>query len=52
LAKAPVPLKIAVADHPHTAAVENGSIPIEGVAAEFVNVVPQIAAYRRMVRPP
>jgi 4,5-dihydroxyphthalate decarboxylase len=43
-------LKIAVADYPHTVAVRNGSIPIEGVDAEIVTVVPQIAAFRRMVR--
>jgi 4,5-dihydroxyphthalate decarboxylase len=46
----PVPLKIAIAEFPHTKAVRDGRIPIEGVAAEFVNVVPQIAAFRRMVR--
>jgi 4,5-dihydroxyphthalate decarboxylase len=45
-----VPLKIAVADYPHTAAVKNGSIAIEGVDAEFITVQPQIAAFRRMVR--
>lgn len=45
-----VRLKIAVAEQPHTAAVINGSIPIEGVDAEFVTVQPQIAAFRRMVR--
>jgi 4,5-dihydroxyphthalate decarboxylase len=45
-----VHLKIAVADYPHTAAVRNGSIPIEGVEAEIVTVQPQIAAFRRMVR--
>ena len=45
-----VHLKIAVADYPHTAAVRNGSVPIEGVEAEIVTVQPQIAAFRRMVR--
>ncbi len=45
-----VKLTIAIADHPHTAAVKNGTIPIEGVDAEFVTVKPQIAAFRRMVR--
>lgn len=45
-----VSLKIAIANHAHTAAVKDGTIPIEGVTAEFVNIVPQIAAYRRMVR--
>ncbi|CAD6553793.1 hypothetical protein LMG27952_05486 [Paraburkholderia hiiakae] len=45
-----VPLKIAIAEHPHTSAIRNGSIPIEGVDAEFVTVQPQIGAFRRMVR--
>jgi 4,5-dihydroxyphthalate decarboxylase len=43
-------LTIAVAEYPHTAAVRNGSIPIEGVDAEIITVEPQIAAFRRMVR--
>ena len=43
-------LTLAVADYPHTAALLNGSIEIEGVEAEFVRVHPQIAAFRRMVR--
>ena len=47
---AKVPLKIAVAEAPHTAAIRNGSIPIDGVDAEIVTVEPQIAAFRRMVR--
>jgi 4,5-dihydroxyphthalate decarboxylase len=46
----PVRLKLAIAEHPHTAAIRNGSIPIEGVEAEFVTVKPQIGAFRRMVR--
>lgn len=45
-----VRLKIAVAEAPHTSAVRHGSIPIEGVDAEFVTVEPQIGAFRRMVR--
>ena len=45
-----VPLTIAVATAGHTAAVKDGSVPIEGVAANFVEVVPIIAAFRRMVR--
>ncbi|QGZ64817.1 ABC transporter substrate-binding protein [Paraburkholderia acidisoli] len=48
--KSRVALKIAIADHPHVSAVRNGTIPIEGVDAEFVNVQPQIGAFRRMVR--
>jgi 4,5-dihydroxyphthalate decarboxylase len=46
----PVHLKIAVAEHPHTSAVRNGSIPIDGVDPEIITVEPQIAAFRRMVR--
>jgi len=44
------PLKIAIATAGHTAAVKDGSVPITGVAAEFIEVVPIIAAFRRMVR--
>ena len=43
-------LKIAVAEHPHTSAIRDGSIAIEGVDAEIVTVKPQIGAFRRMVR--
>lgn len=45
-----VRLKLAIADHPHTAAIRDGSIEIEGVEPEFVTVKPQIGAFRRMVR--
>lgn len=45
-----VPLTIAVATAGHTAAVKNGTVPIAGVAAQFIEVVPIIAAFRRMVR--
>ncbi|MEC5404625.1 ABC transporter substrate-binding protein [Paraburkholderia sp. MPAMCS5] len=45
-----VHLKLAIAEHPHTAAIRDGSIPIEGVDAEFITVHPQIGAFRRMVR--
>lgn len=45
-----VHLKIAIADHPHVAAIKSGAIPIEGVEPEFVTVKPQIGAFRRMVR--
>jgi len=45
-----VHLKLAIAEHPHTSAIRNGSIPIEGVDAEFITVQPQIGAFRRMVR--
>ena len=43
-------LKLAVSEQPHTKRLIDGSIPIEGVDAEFVVVKPQIAAFRRMVR--
>jgi 4,5-dihydroxyphthalate decarboxylase len=46
----PLRLKMALATYGHTAAIKNGSIPIEGVQPEFIEVNPQIAAYRRMVR--
>ena len=45
-----IKLDIALASYPHTAALLNGEVPIEGVAANFIQVIPQIAAYRRMVR--
>jgi 4,5-dihydroxyphthalate decarboxylase len=45
-----VHLKIAVAEYPHTSAVRDGSVPIEGVEAEIITVTPQVAAFRRMVR--
>jgi 4,5-dihydroxyphthalate decarboxylase len=43
-------LKIAIASYGHTRAIKDGSIPIEGVDADFVEVVPIIQAFRRMVR--
>ncbi|WP_260926969.1 PhnD/SsuA/transferrin family substrate-binding protein [Novosphingobium sp. 9] len=45
-----VPLKLAIAEHPHTSAIRSGEIEIEGVEPEFVTVKPQIGAFRRMVR--
>jgi 4,5-dihydroxyphthalate decarboxylase len=45
-----VRLTIAVAEYPHTSAIRNGTIPIEGVDAQIITVEPQIAAFRRMVR--
>jgi 4,5-dihydroxyphthalate decarboxylase len=46
----PLPLKIAIATYGHTAALKNGGVAIEGVQADFIEVVPIIAAFRRMVR--
>jgi 4,5-dihydroxyphthalate decarboxylase len=43
-------LDFAIAEYPHTAAITSGSIPIEGIEPNFIKVVPQIGAYRRMVR--
>jgi len=45
-----VKLDLAIGDYPHTAELLNGAIPIEGVEPNFIRVVPQIGAYRRMVR--
>jgi 4,5-dihydroxyphthalate decarboxylase len=45
-----LPLKIAIATYGHTAAVKDGRAPIEGVAPDFVEISPIIAAFRRMVR--
>ena len=50
MARPLVPLNIAVAEFPHTKAILSGRVPIEGVEPRFANVVPQVAAYRRMVR--
>jgi 4,5-dihydroxyphthalate decarboxylase len=43
-------MKIAIANYGHTAPLKDGSVPIEGVAPDYVKVEPQIAAFRRMVR--
>src|SRR6202166_1846624 len=45
-----IKLKIAIAGYGHTSALKEGSVRIEGVAADFVEVAPIVAAYRRMVR--
>ena len=43
-------LKIAIGTYGHTAALKDGSVKIEGVDADFIEVTPIIAAFRRMVR--
>jgi 4,5-dihydroxyphthalate decarboxylase len=43
-------LKIAIADYGHTRAMKSGEVPFKGVDAEFIQVAPIIAAFRRMVR--
>jgi 4,5-dihydroxyphthalate decarboxylase len=44
------PLKIAIATYGHTKDIKSGSVAIAGVESEFVEVVPIIGAFRRMVR--
>ena len=43
-------LKIAIGSYGHTAAIKDGRVAIDGVNADFVEVVPIIQAFRRMVR--
>jgi 4,5-dihydroxyphthalate decarboxylase len=43
-------LKIAIGSYGHTAAIKNGSVPIDGVDADMIEVQPIIQAFRRMVR--
>src|SRR5262245_14938120 len=43
-------LKIAIGSYGHTKALKDGSVPIAGVAAEFIEVSPIVGAFRRMVR--
>jgi 4,5-dihydroxyphthalate decarboxylase len=43
-------LKIAIADYGHTRALKSGEVAIKGIDPEFVQVVPIIGAFRRMVR--
>ena len=43
-------LKIAIGTYGHTAAIKSGSVPIEGVDADMIEVQPIIQAFRRMVR--
>ena len=45
-----VKLNIAIASYGHTAALNNGSVAIAGIAANFIEVVPIVGAFRRMVR--
>jgi len=43
-------LKIAIASYGHTKEIKNGAAAIDGVEPDFVEVVPIIGAFRRMVR--
>ena len=44
-------LKIAIGTYGHTAAIKDGSVPIEGVDSDMIEVKPIIQAFRRMVPP-
>jgi 4,5-dihydroxyphthalate decarboxylase len=46
----PLKLKIAIATYGHTAALKDGTVGLNGIEPEFVEVRPIIAAFRRMVR--
>jgi 4,5-dihydroxyphthalate decarboxylase len=46
----PLTLTTALRTHPHTAALKNGEVPTPGVSLSFIEVEPQILAFRRMVR--
>lgn len=50
MAQTPIALTISLSPNAHTAAVRSGEIDIAGVAPQFIDVNPQIAAFRRMVR--
>jgi len=43
-------LKIAVATYGHTKDIKSGAVAIAGLEPDFVEVVPIIGAFRRMVR--
>jgi 4,5-dihydroxyphthalate decarboxylase len=43
-------LTTALRTHPHTAALKNGEVPTPGVNLSFIEVEPQVLAFRRMVR--
>lgn len=43
-------LTTALRTHGHTAALKNGAVPVQGATLSFVEVEPQILAFRQMVR--
>lgn len=45
-----IPLDIAIEDHGVTRALRDGTVPIERVTLNFIDVEPIVGAYRRMVR--
>jgi 4,5-dihydroxyphthalate decarboxylase len=46
----PLTLTTALRTHPHTAALKNGEVATPGVSLSYIEVEPQILAFRRMVR--
>jgi 4,5-dihydroxyphthalate decarboxylase len=50
LADSTLTLTTALRTHGHTAALKNGEVPIQGVTLSYVEVEPQILAFRQMVR--
>jgi 4,5-dihydroxyphthalate decarboxylase len=45
-----IAFNIAIEDHGVTRALRDGTVPIDGVSLNFINIEPIIDAYRRMVR--
>ncbi len=43
-------LKIAIGPYGHTRALKDGSVPIRGARPDYIEVVPIVGAFRRMVR--
>jgi 4,5-dihydroxyphthalate decarboxylase len=43
-------LKTAIATYPHTRALKDGTVAVEGLHLEHVEVTPIVGAFRRMVR--
>ncbi len=43
-------LKTSLRDYPHTSAIRSGALKLPDAEFDFIDVKPQIAAYRRMVR--
>src|SRR5258708_5134935 len=46
----PLTLTTALRTHGHTAALKSGQVPVRGATLSFIEVEPQILAFRRMVR--
>ena len=44
------PVTISLRTYGHTADIKNGNIAVDGAKLDFIEVVPQVAAFRRMIR--